>query len=133
MRHQAEDIRSRADALVGRTDQVHWKGKGGDALRARARERAADLRRSAQLHDDAAQALENHAKEVDELKALIKEIERKMHNLINAAKDRLDDLKHAVLNGLKSVLPDPVDEWLDRFEPPPHGHKDWLDVDLRRS
>ena len=31
------------------------------------------------------------------------------------------------------VVPDAVDHWLDRFEPPPHGSKDWLDVHLPRS
>jgi hypothetical protein len=30
-----------------------------------------------------------------------------------------------------SVLPDPLDELLDRFVPPPPGHRDWLFVDLR--
>ena len=30
----------------------------------------------------------------------------------------------------RRVLPDPVDELLDRFVPPPPGHRDWLLVDL---
>ena len=25
-------------------------------------------------------------------------------------------------------MPDPVDQLLDRFEPPPPGHRDWLTV-----
>ena len=68
-------------------------------------------------------ALVRHADEVDRTKALIAAIERKVTALVAAAKDRLAGL-------VASVLPDPVDEFLDRFVPPPPGHRDWLTVDL---
>ena len=71
LRDQAADIRAEADRLVGQADQVHWTGLAADALRHRTHDRAAELRRSAGLHDDAAAALDHHADEVDRLKDLI--------------------------------------------------------------
>jgi hypothetical protein len=43
-------------------------------------------------------------------------------SMIAAAKDRIA--------GLVGGLVDPLDDLLDRFVPPPSGHKDWLRVDL---
>ena len=100
-----------------------WEGLAADAMRARVRAQVGGLRRTAELADDAAVALDQHADEVDRLKALIAAIERKAMALVAAARDRLAGL-------VASVLPDPVDELLDRFVPPPPGHRDWLLVDL---
>lgn len=134
MRDQAVDIRAEADSLVSQADNVHWTGLAADAMRRRTRDRAAALRRSAGLHDDAADALDHHAREVDRLKDLIASIERTVHGLIDGARDRLADIGHGLVNGLANglthVLPDAADDLLDRFVPPPPGNKDWLDVEV---
>jgi hypothetical protein len=123
MREQGAALRSQADRLLMRAETAHWEGLAADAMRARVRVQVGGMRRTAELSDDAALALERHADEVDRLKALIAAIERKVMALVAAAKDRLAGL-------VSSVLPDPVDELLDRFVPPPPGHRDWLLVDL---
>lgn len=126
LRDQAADIRTEADRLVGQADHTHWTGLAADAMRSRARERAATLRRTAALHDDAAQALDHHADEVDRLKELIAAIERRVRQLVDGARDRLADLT----GGLRGMLPDPLDDLLDHFVSPPRGSMAWLDVDL---
>jgi hypothetical protein len=130
LREQASDIRGEADRLVAQADSVHWTGLAADAMRRRTRERAAALRRSAGLHDDAADALDRHAAEVDRLKDLIAAIERRAHSLVEGARDRLAEIGHGLVDGLRHVLPDAGDELLDRFVPPPSGSRDWLDVEL---
>ena len=117
LREQAGEIRGEADRLVARTDAAGWLGLGGDALRARARERALDLRRAAALHDDAADAVERHAHEVDRLQQLIEEIEGRTRRLVDAARDKLDDW---------------VAGWLDAFDAPPRGSARWLEVEVPR-
>ncbi|MCW2766889.1 MAG: hypothetical protein JWO11_2848 [Nocardioides sp.] len=130
LRDQAADIRAQADRLVAQADSTHWTGLASDAMRARARERAGALRRTAGLHDDAAQALDQHADAVDRLKELIAAIERRVRHLVDAARDRLTGLAGGLTDGLRHLVPDPVDHLLDHFVPPPHGSRDWLDVDL---
>ncbi len=115
LRDQAAEIRSEADRLVARTDAAGWLGRAGDALRDRVRERALALRRAASLHDDAAEALERHAHEVERLQRLIEEVERRVHRLVEAARDRLDDWTSG---------------WLDGFDPPPRGSRRWLEVEV---
>ena len=117
LREQAGEIRGEADRLVARTDAAGWLGRGGDALRDRARGRALDLRRAATVHDDAAEALERHAHEVDRLQRLIEEIEGRARRLLDTARDRLDDW---------------VSGWLDAFDPPPRGSVRWLEVEVPR-
>ena len=123
MRGQGTALRSQADWLRTRAEAVPWEGLAADAMRARVRAQVGALRRTADLSDDAAVALDQHADEVDRRKALIAAIERKAMALVTAARDRLAGL-------VANVLPDPVDELLDRFVPPPPGHRDWLLVDL---
>ena len=123
MRDQGVALRSQAGLLLNRAEAAPWEGFAADAMRARVRAQVGALRHTADLSDDAAVALEQHADEVDRLKALIAAIEHQAMALVNAAKDRLAGL-------VASVLPDPVDELLDRFVPPPPGHRDWLLVDL---
>jgi hypothetical protein len=130
MREQADDVRRQADALVARAETVAWRGWAADAMRNQARERGAALRSTAAAHDDAADALDRHAAEVDRLKDLIAHIERRVHRMVSAARDRLASLGTRILAGVRSLLPDPVDETLDQFIPPPSGHIDWLDVEL---
>jgi hypothetical protein len=119
LRERADDIRDEAARLAGRTDAVPWHGLAATAMRGHAHSRVRTLRRTAELHDEAADTLDRHAREVDRLKELIAAIERRVHALIDAAKDRLS-----------SLIPDPVDELIDRFVPPPPGSRDWLTVDL---
>lgn len=126
MREQALDITTEADSLVGQADECPWSGRTADAMRHRSRERAAALRRSAARHRDAARALDRHAAEIDRVKELIAAIERKALGLVTAARDRLSDL----VSGVRDLLPDRADELLDRFVPPPSGHRDWLVVEL---
>ena len=123
MREQGAALRSEAARLLVRAETVPWHGLAADAMRARVQAQVAALRRTAGLSDDAAAALDRHADAVDRLKVLIAEIERKVTALVAAARNRLAGL-------LTDVLPDPVDELLARFVPPPPGHRDWLLVDL---
>lgn len=123
MRRQGTALRSQADWLLARAEAVPWEGLAAEAMRARVRAQVGGLRRTADLADDAAVALDQHADEVDRLKSLIAAIERQAMALVAAARDRLAGL-------VASVLPDPIDELLDRFVPPPPGHRDWLLVDL---
>ena len=123
MRDQGTALRSQADWLRMRADAVPWEGLAADAMRARVHAQVEALRHTADLGDVAAVALDQHADEVDQRKAVIAAIERKAMALVAAARDRLAGM-------VSSVLPDPVDELLDRFVPPPSGHRDWLLVDL---
>jgi hypothetical protein len=47
-------------------------------------------------------------------------------SMIAAARDRIAGL----VAGLVGGMIDPLDDLLDRFVPPPSGHKDWLSIDL---
>lgn len=128
MSDQGTEIRSDADRLVKASELVVWEGRAAQAMRERMAERAVALRRTADEHDDAARALRHHADEVDRLKDLIREIARRVHGLIEGAKSRLASLADKAIDLVKKVTPDPVDEMLSSFQPPPEGHKDWLDV-----
>lgn len=130
LRAQALDIRTQADGLVGRAEEVPWQGAAADVMRQHARIRGAGLRRSATEHDTAAEALERHAAEVDRLQELIAAIEHRALTLVGAARGRLSDLGRPLAEGAAAVLPDSADELLARFAPPPSGHLAWLDVDL---
>jgi hypothetical protein len=123
MRRQAVALRTEAEQLLALADATPWDGVGADAMRLRVRQQTGALRRTAGLADEAANALDAHAGEVDRLKALIAAIERKVTALVEAAKHRLAGL-------VDKVLPDPVDELLARFVPPPSGHRDWLTVEV---
>ena len=116
LRTRADEIRAVADHLAARADDVAWRGLAADAMRGHARARSAALRRTAALHDDAADALDRHAREVDRVKDLIAAIERKVRGLVDAARDRL--------------VPDALEGLVHRFTPPAPGSRDWLTVDL---
>jgi hypothetical protein len=104
---QASDIDLEAEGLVGLADACPWSGWAADAMRRRSRLRAAALHRSAGRHRDAAEALAHHADEVDGVKDLIAAAERKVGRLLGD----LGDL-------------------VDRFTPPPPGHRAWLRVEI---
>ncbi|MDT0187824.1 hypothetical protein Q9S36_47330 [Microbacterium sp. ARD31] len=128
MSEQGAEIRRDADQLVNASQLVVWEGRAAQAMRERMAERAVALRATADEHDDAAQALRHHADEVDRLKDLIREIANRVRGLIEGARSRLADLADKALDLIKKVTPDPIDEMLASFQPPPDGHKDWLDV-----
>lgn len=126
MREQGSDIRAEADRLVGLAEAVPWTGLAADAMRRLARDHAGTLRTCAGLHEEAAEALERHAREVDHLEDLIAAVERRVRHL-------LDDASGVVHSLASHVVPDLVDDWLDTFDPPPHGSLLWLDVQVPRS
>ena len=125
LRRIGDQVRDEADALQARAAGVTWEGVAADAMRQVSRRRAAALRRTADLHDTAATDLDRHADSVDRVKRLIAAIEERVMRLVAAARDRL-----AGIVGVVGALVDPVDELLDRFVPPPPGHRDWLTVNL---
>ncbi|HYF72907.1 MAG TPA: hypothetical protein VD864_08795 [Nocardioides sp.] len=119
LRERADEIRGEADRLAVRAEQVPWQGVAADAMRHRARDRAGALLRTAARHDDAADALDRHAREVDRLQDLIASIERRVRRL-------LDPLQPAV----DRLVPDALGGWLQDFDPPRPGSREWLGVDV---
>lgn len=134
LREQAVDIRAEGCALRGCVDSTVWSGVAADALRLLAEGRLRDLEAAARRHDEAATALDRHAAEVDRLTELIAAIERRVDRLVDGARERIgplaDRLAASPVGRLLGGLADPVDELLDRFVPPPSGHREWLEVDL---
>jgi methyl-accepting chemotaxis protein len=142
MDERATDLRATADQLSASADTAHWWSVSGERMRGQVRERAANLRGIAADYEDAADKLREHADKVDELKALISLIERKVTSLVEGAIDRIKDAGHAVVEGVKDGVkavgdfltggggdgPDPRDVQLARFASPPPGDKGWLDV-----
>lgn len=128
MGEQGVDIRHDADELVRASQQVLWDGRAAVAMRERTAERALAMRRTADQHDDAAQALRRHADEVDRLKDLIRDIAHRVRGLVDDARSRLVGLADRAVDLARRVAPDPVDEALAAFRPPPEGHRDWLEV-----
>src|SRR5262249_13703057 len=113
MRDRAGEIRAEADALLGAAEAVPWTGLAADAMRRLAREHAEGLHRCALAHQDAADALDRHARSVDHVKDLIASIERRAMGLIGTATSGVAGL-------IGHVLPDAVDDWAHDFDPPPH-------------
>jgi hypothetical protein len=126
VRARGADIRVEAGDLLARSEAVPWSGLAADAMRRLAREHAGWLRRCADEHDAAADALDRHAREVDHLEEVIAAIERKVRHVLDSAAGGLAGL-------VGRVVPDSLDDWLHDFEPPPHGSREWLDVHLPRS
>jgi len=120
LRDQAVDITALADQLVGRAEAAQWHGRAAESMRMRIRDRAHALRETAARHQHAAEVLERHAAEVDLRKDVIAEMEQRAARLVEEARARV----------ATAVAPDPVDEQLVAFDPPPAGHKDWLTVEL---
>jgi uncharacterized protein YukE len=70
MRERAEEIRAEAARVRRRSDDVPWQGRSAEAMRIHVAARLATLAMTADLHDDAAVALERHAGAVDSLAAV---------------------------------------------------------------
>src|SRR4051794_34402382 len=96
MRQEAAALRAEADILLIRAEAVAWQGLAAEAMRTTVRAQVASLRRTATLADDAAAALDEHADEVDRLKALIAAIEHRALALVAAARHRLASLVSSV-------------------------------------
>ncbi|HEX4688690.1 MAG TPA: hypothetical protein VH228_18060 [Nocardioides sp.] len=126
MRERAHEIRDESAALAGAAEAVPWAGIAADAMRRLAREHAGCLRSCATAHEDAAEALDHHAREVDRLEELIASIEKRVRGLVESATSGLGGL-------IGHVLPDGIDRWVHDFDPPPPGSREWLDVRVPRS
>lgn len=122
LREQAVDVRTLADQLVARTEVVDWSGRAAASMRTRVADRASRLREVATAHDRAADSLLHHLREVDRLEETIAAVQARAERLVAAARTRHD--------AGRGPAPDPADALLLAFDPPPPGHRDWLDVDL---
>ena len=111
LRERADEIRTESARLAARADQVPWDGLAADAMRRLAHDRARGLVRTAALHDDAAEALDRHAREVDRVKDLIAAIEHRVRRLLAGTVGGVVGLLH-------------------HFTPPPPGSREWLSVEL---
>ena len=125
LRRQGLEIRAEADDLAGRAEAVAWSGLAADTMRLMSRQHAGDLRACAALHEDAADALERHAREVEHLQDLIAAVERRVAHLMASAAGGLGGLVHHLAG---QALPHRVGHWLAHFDPPPPGSRAWLDV-----
>ena len=130
IREQATDIRTMADQLVAQTESIAWTGRAADAMRERIRDRAANLRDVAGAHDTAADSLDRHLNQVEVLKDQIANTENKADKLVSDARTRVAAIESADDPAGVQRTPDPEDETLNAFAPPPSGHKDWLTVNL---
>lgn len=132
LREQGEDIRTMAEQLVTRSDEVAqesgWTGRAADTMRDRVRERAAHLRDAANAHDVAAASLEKHLGECDRLAESIAGLERRASSLVADARTRVARLQGPGDDVRPTATRE--DQALVAFVPPPSGHKDWLDVEL---
>jgi hypothetical protein len=116
MREQAAAIHGEAADLLAAAEAVPWAGLAADAMRRVARDHAAALTASAQAHQNAAAALERHAREVDQVKSLIAAAEQQVHAALSA------------VTAGASGLGGRVGHWLAHADLPPPGHLGWLDV-----
>lgn len=57
---RARALEATADHLSRRVTSIGWQGAAAEAMRSRAGAAVSELRRCAQLHDEAARALEHH-------------------------------------------------------------------------
>lgn len=129
LREQGADLRTLADQLVGRSDQVTWRGRAADAMRERIRDRASQLRACASRHEIAADALDGHLQDVDAIKDAIAQIERRAEGMVADARTRLARVRTDSTDGSTRTLSE-EDRALAEFSPPPPGHRDWLAVEL---
>lgn len=130
LREQAVDVRSMADHLVAQTEGIGWSGRAADAMRLRVSERAGHLRTAATQHDTAAEALLDHAQEVEALQESIATIERRFDDRVTEARARASVSQDDSAGDSQDAPGDQDDRALLAFEPPPPGHRDWLAVEV---
>jgi uncharacterized protein YukE len=111
LRHNADEMRARAKSLLAQAESMSWSSSAGDALRARIRRIALDLGSQAQSFDDAATALDAHARSVDDVKAAIADAQRWVSDAWNRAAhiahnavEVVKDVVHSAVTGFMRVL-----------------------------
>lgn len=87
MRRLGEELRSEGDMALRAVSTVQWSGAAADALRFSVRSQVQALRRSAGLHDAAADALLLHAGEVDRRLGLLGAAEHAVGDLLSHLAD----------------------------------------------
>ena len=92
LRERADEIRDLAAGLTTSAREVAWDGLAADAMRTHVETRVRALYRSACLHDDAADALDRHAHEVDRVKDLIHQLKEAAEHAVDGAVDKLKEL-----------------------------------------
>lgn len=122
---QADQMRDAASAVLRVVDATPWCGEAATVMASAVRGRAADLLHTADLYDDAARELADHARTVAERLALIEATERLVLEAVSAARTRVADVAAGLLDRL-----DPRDELLAAFQPPPSGSSAWLTLRL---
>ncbi|MGC4112901.1 MAG: hypothetical protein QM747_21285 [Nocardioides sp.] len=85
LRERAATLRFDADDLARGAGAVLWTGLAADAMLRAVLERARGLYATADAHEDAADALERHAREVDRALGLLVAIEARARGLVGAA------------------------------------------------
>lgn len=146
---RADAIRAEADGLVARADATGWVGSSGLALRVGAADAATWLRRTADAHDGVADALEEHARQVEVALLVVAELRERFVDLATSVGARVVDLGGVLLSGAADALGDLAEgavglvgidlgddaddrlrEQIERVDVPPAGHSDWLTIDL---
>jgi hypothetical protein len=97
LRERADEIRDLAAGLTAGAREVAWQGVAADAMRTHVEVRVLALHRTARLHEDAADALDAHARQVDVVKHLMAEAE-------HAARDAVHDAVTGTIGTLKELL-----------------------------
>jgi uncharacterized protein YukE len=82
MRERAEEIRAEGARLRRRADDVPWQGRSAEAMRTHLAARLTTLSATADLHDDAAGALERHAEAVDAVTGLADTVVDELRSLL---------------------------------------------------
>jgi hypothetical protein len=131
LRDQGADVRALADELVARVEGLGWSGRAAEAMQQRIGARAGHLRTAADQHVAAADALAEHADAVDGAVEEIAAVEARATARIDDARARVAAItaRNEGADGVR-VAPDPDDEALLAFVPPPPGHRDWLVVEI---
>lgn len=80
LRERSGDIRAEAVALAHRADGVPWSGLAAGAMRRLVAEQLARLRGCAGAHEEAADALDRHARAVDHAMAAVAAIEHRVEH-----------------------------------------------------
>jgi len=82
MRERAEEIRAEGARVRRRAEDVPWQGRAAEAMRTHLAVRLVTLAATADLHDDAAEALEQHAGAVDAVAGLAGGLVHKLESLL---------------------------------------------------
>ena len=135
LRDQGADVRALADELVARVERLGWTGRAAEAMRERVTDRASHLRAAADRHTSAADALADHAESVDAVRDEIGATQARVGALVADARARVAAIERRNADNSDGaagpqIAPDPHDEALLAFTPPPNGHRDWLSIEV---